>query len=365
MSGEAYDVCLSFAGSERAYAEELAGLLRANGVSVFYDAYETVDMWGGNLYEHLVDVYRNRARFCVLFASAGYARRVWTTFEREAAQDRAIHTAGTYLLPVLFDGTEVPGIHRTTACADARSTSPAQLAKMLVEKLGKGEPPVTVPSSVVVLVTEEPDPELDGVLDTALERCGIALHRDRRWSFGRRVVAVVPESVASVADVATDLTSAIAAVFEERGSAARGRKLRIAVHCGQISDDRRSIDVTGTVDAAAAAVVGDVLAAARKATCAVVVSQRVYDKVVDHGYGGSNPDAFRRVRLPNGVEVHVRVVGYPRPPAPDRDGKQDRADRPKKPKPSSQVTTVNNFMDKVKARHIGDNYTIGSDDGHR
>ncbi|HEX6339929.1 TIR domain-containing protein [Umezawaea sp.] len=352
---EVYDVCLSFAGSERVYAEELAGVLRERGVSVFYDAYETEDMWGRNLYDHLVDVYRNRARFCVLFASAGYARRVWTTFERQAAQDRAIHTAEPYLLPVLFDETEVPGIHRTTACADARSTSPAELAAMLIAKLGRVAEAVAVPSSVVVLVTDEADAELDRVLDTALERCGIGVERERRWSTARRVVAVVPESVASVADVVADLASAIASVHEERGSAATGGKLRIAVHCGQFSGDRRSVDVTGTVDAAASAVVGEVLAAARKGVCAVVVSQRVYDKVVRHGHGGSNPAAFRRVRLPDGVGVHVRVVGYPRPPSGDEAEKT----------PGPVVTKVTTFNGQVTAGQIGDNYGSGVGDGHR
>src|SRR5207248_2119071 len=58
-----YDVALSFAGEDRAYVEEVARALSAAGVKVFYDKLEEADLWGKNLYTHLSDVYRKRARF--------------------------------------------------------------------------------------------------------------------------------------------------------------------------------------------------------------------------------------------------------------------------------------------------------------
>ncbi|HMF36865.1 MAG TPA: hypothetical protein VKF17_09510, partial [Isosphaeraceae bacterium] len=41
-----YDVALSFAGEERRYAETLAEILRAAGLSVFYDKHHEVTLWG-------------------------------------------------------------------------------------------------------------------------------------------------------------------------------------------------------------------------------------------------------------------------------------------------------------------------------
>ena len=38
-----YDVALSYASEDRAYAETLAKILRRNGVKVFYDKYEKSD----------------------------------------------------------------------------------------------------------------------------------------------------------------------------------------------------------------------------------------------------------------------------------------------------------------------------------
>src|SRR5689334_15561742 len=53
-----YDVCLSFAGEQREYVEDVAARLRASGVRVFYDDYEKASLWGKDLYEHLDWIYR-------------------------------------------------------------------------------------------------------------------------------------------------------------------------------------------------------------------------------------------------------------------------------------------------------------------
>jgi hypothetical protein len=74
-SGYEYDVCFSFAGEQRTYVEKVAELLRARGVSVFYDRFERASLWGKDLYEYLTDIYRERARFCVIFVSSDYASK--------------------------------------------------------------------------------------------------------------------------------------------------------------------------------------------------------------------------------------------------------------------------------------------------
>jgi hypothetical protein len=131
-----YDVCLSFAGGDRAYVEQVADSLREKGVRVFYDAYERAGLWGKDLYEHLDDVYRNAARFCVLFASKTYAENIWTNHERKSAQARALKEHEEYVLPVRFDETPIPGLRDTVGYIDLRDTSPQELAELVVEKLG-------------------------------------------------------------------------------------------------------------------------------------------------------------------------------------------------------------------------------------
>jgi hypothetical protein len=70
-----YDVCLSFAGEDRPYVEQVAEYLRNSGIRVFYDRYEKSQLWGKNLYTHLDEVYRRLARYCIVFISQHYAKK--------------------------------------------------------------------------------------------------------------------------------------------------------------------------------------------------------------------------------------------------------------------------------------------------
>jgi hypothetical protein len=134
-----YDVALSFAGEERDYVEEVAQALRDAGVRVFYDRHEEVDMWGKDLFTHLDDVYRKQAKYCVMFISASYKKKLWTNHERESAQARAFEQRQEYILPVRFDDTEIPGIRPTVHYIDARTTTPTELAVKALAKLGRSD----------------------------------------------------------------------------------------------------------------------------------------------------------------------------------------------------------------------------------
>ena len=131
-----YDVTLSFAGEDRGYVEKVAAALYALGIRVFYDRYEQVDLWGKDLYTHLDDVYRKRAKFCVVFISRHYADKVWTNHERKSAQARAFNEKSEYILPVRFDDTEVPGMLPTIGYINATTREPADLALMIAKKTG-------------------------------------------------------------------------------------------------------------------------------------------------------------------------------------------------------------------------------------
>jgi len=134
---EQYDLALSFAGENRSYVEEVAGGLKAAGVSVFYDKFEKADLWGKNLIEHLAEIYGHRSRFVVMFVSKEYVEKAWTTHERRHAQDRALLAQSEYILPARFDDTVVPGMTSTVGFVDLRHTSPDELVRLILQKLGK------------------------------------------------------------------------------------------------------------------------------------------------------------------------------------------------------------------------------------
>ncbi|MFG3045550.1 toll/interleukin-1 receptor domain-containing protein [Streptomyces sp. NPDC048241] len=131
-----YEVCLSFAGEQRSYVEQVAAALKRAGVRIFYDDYEKVALWGKDLYEHLDYVYSKSAEYCILFASEDYARKVWTNHERKSAQARALIEHSEYVLPVRFDDSEIPGVRTTVGHLDASTVDPETLAQMIIQKLG-------------------------------------------------------------------------------------------------------------------------------------------------------------------------------------------------------------------------------------
>ena len=134
-----YDVALSFAGEDRDYVERVAVELKKDGLSVFYDAFEKATLWGKDLYEHLQAVYRERSRYCVLFLSQHYAKKLWTKHERAAAQARAFEENEEYILPARFDDTEIPGITQTLAYVDLRNITAEELAQLVAEKIRRDD----------------------------------------------------------------------------------------------------------------------------------------------------------------------------------------------------------------------------------
>jgi hypothetical protein len=131
-----YDVAISFAGEQRAEAEAIADCLKRAGVKVFYDGYEQANLWGKDLYEHLSEIYQKKARYCLMLVSVAYGRKVWPTHERRNAQARALSQKGEYILPVRFDGTEIPGLPSTVGYLRFEDHGVQGICTHLLQKLG-------------------------------------------------------------------------------------------------------------------------------------------------------------------------------------------------------------------------------------
>lgn len=131
-----YDIALSFAGEDRIYVEKLSNFLKEFGVNIFYDKYYEADLWGKDLYVHLDEVYQKSAKFCIIFISQFYKKKLWTNHERESAQARAFVNNDEYILPIKLDDTAIPGIRSTTGYLDARYKSIEEIGKIVIQKLG-------------------------------------------------------------------------------------------------------------------------------------------------------------------------------------------------------------------------------------
>lgn len=136
-----YDVALSFAGEDKAVAEEFASLLVDRNLRVFRDEYQAahVQRWGDGVVDHLVNLYTRKARYCVLLISQHYPLKQWTEAERMAAQERALRDADEYILPIRLDDSEVPGITEAAGYRDLRRHPMESIVDLLEQKLAEAK----------------------------------------------------------------------------------------------------------------------------------------------------------------------------------------------------------------------------------
>lgn len=131
-----FDVAISFAGTERKYAQEVAEKLQQAGYKVFYDDFYQDQLWGKNLVEFFYDIYSKRARYCLIFLSKQYLEREWTIHERRSAQERMLKEKGSeYILPVKIDDSELPGMPTTIGYVGI-DVGIEKISQLLINKLG-------------------------------------------------------------------------------------------------------------------------------------------------------------------------------------------------------------------------------------
>ena len=141
-----FDVALSFAVQDKAIANQFAELLAAKDIQVLLDEYEENNPWEKNFVGHLAELYRTKARYCVMFISKNYPLKRWTEAERTSAQEHALRDANEYFLPLMLDDAEVPGIQETKGYRDLRADSIESVVNFIEEKLSEireqpGPPP--------------------------------------------------------------------------------------------------------------------------------------------------------------------------------------------------------------------------------
>jgi hypothetical protein len=133
-----YDVAMSFAGSERELAEQLSAIIRKAGFKVFYDDFYAEEIVGKNLTDFFDEVYRKTSRFCVIIVSHEYARRMWTTLERQRAQARHRQEMGNdYIIPIVVEYEDLSGLLETTGYLSLERYSLERIAEILIGRLSR------------------------------------------------------------------------------------------------------------------------------------------------------------------------------------------------------------------------------------
>lgn len=132
-----YDVALSFAGEDRQYVEKIAEKLKDKKLKVFYDKFETVSLWGKDLYQYLSHIYKDTAKYCVIFVSRYYKEKAWTKHELRNAQNRAFLDNKEYILPIFLEHVELEGLNATIGYLNADEFSDDQIVQFIIEKVNK------------------------------------------------------------------------------------------------------------------------------------------------------------------------------------------------------------------------------------
>ena len=144
-----FDILLSFAGPERAYARAIYDISIANGINVFLDEEFQHEIWGKNLVEYLDQTYRDRGFYCLSLISDSYCNRPFTRVERRSAFDRMITEAGEYILPIRVDDSWPDGLPRSTAYLDLRTHGVLGICEQLSKKLGRPLP-LIIPEDILI-----------------------------------------------------------------------------------------------------------------------------------------------------------------------------------------------------------------------
>lgn len=132
-----YDVALSFAGEDRPLAKQLATSLERCGIKVFFDEFESVNLFGKSLIRHLHSVYTEQARFCVPIISEAYTKKDFPRHEIQSALNRAISEREEYLLPIRLDSTPVEGLNNDIVYLDLRTTDLIDVVSIIVRKVSQ------------------------------------------------------------------------------------------------------------------------------------------------------------------------------------------------------------------------------------
>ena len=161
-----YDFALSFAGENREIAESLALKLIEKGIRVFYDNFETHELWGEDLAERLFRIYSKESKYCIILISQSYLNKMWTTHERKSALQKQLKQKGGYILPIKIEDVQLPGLNETIGYISLDEYSIDDIADMALSKLGIPDPEdiITEPIPIIddiFILSELSDERID------------------------------------------------------------------------------------------------------------------------------------------------------------------------------------------------------------
>ena len=130
-----YDVALSYASEQSAYACDLTNALKNLKVKTFFAEHEQERLFGKNLIEELEKVYLYETKFIIILASKDYVKKEYPEYERRIASFRQLKDERLFIIK--FDEVHLPGINPSIVYMDGNTSSPQEVAKRIAAILKK------------------------------------------------------------------------------------------------------------------------------------------------------------------------------------------------------------------------------------
>jgi len=105
-----HDIAISFAREQRDEAEKIAEQLKSLKNRVFIDKDFQHEIAASDIPDYLQRKFSTEARYCGVILSKSYDERQWTRYERKIIVERGVRQIKDYIIPIIFDGTKIPGI---------------------------------------------------------------------------------------------------------------------------------------------------------------------------------------------------------------------------------------------------------------
>lgn len=103
-----YDVALSYAGEQEKLVGDVAKILEAEGLKVFFAPDCSSAFLGENMLSQFYRIYRYESLYVAAFVTKNYVRKEITLHEATTAMLRRKEEGRSCLIPIRFDGAVLP-----------------------------------------------------------------------------------------------------------------------------------------------------------------------------------------------------------------------------------------------------------------
>ena len=105
-----YDVALSYASEQETLVKQVAKILEAEKLSVFFAPNREGAFLADDMVARFYQIYRYECRFAAAFVTEDYLRKKYTMHEAKSAMLRGRDEDGFHLIPILFGNAVLPGL---------------------------------------------------------------------------------------------------------------------------------------------------------------------------------------------------------------------------------------------------------------